>query len=148
MSTEWQPNLDMVKGPLKVVIDTNVLVSGIVFEGKPHRIIRDLVDRRIHAVGSRFLLAELAEVLTKKMNYSSAEINRLIEKLEELIDLVHPEEIITVCRDPADNWVLEAAVAGNCDFIITGDRDLLTLKKYRSIQILTPAEFIAEIETN
>lgn len=71
------------------------------------------------------------------MNYSPAEINRLTEKLEE-----------KVCRDPADNRVLEAAIAGNCEFIITGDKDLLILKKYQTVRILTPSAFIADIEMN
>lgn len=138
----------MRKNLLRAVIDTNVLVSGIVFRGKPHRILQALIDQRIQAATSRFLLAELAEILSKKMNYSAAEINRLIEKLEELTEIVHPEEIIKVCRDPSDNRVLEAAVAGNCEFIITGDKDLLILKKYQTVRILTPSEFIAGIEMN
>lgn len=135
----------MAKSLLRVVIDTNVLVSGIIFRGKPHQILQTVIDRRIQAVSSKTLLAELTEILTKKIDYSPDKIRQITDQLEDLIEIVQPDEVIRVCRDPNDNRVLEAAVAGKCDFIVTGDRDLLVLKKYKNIRILTPAEFVGYI---
>lgn len=133
----------MAKSPFRVVADTNVLVSGIVFRGNPHQILQAVIDRRIQAISSKALLAELTEVLSKKMDYPPDKIRQITDQLEDLIEIVQPDKIIKVCRDPNDNLVLEAAVAGNCEFIITGDKDLLILKKYQTVRILTPSEFIA-----
>jgi len=135
----------MAKSLFRLVVDTNVLVSGIVFRGKPHQILQAVIDRKIQAVSSRVLLAELIEVLSKKMNYSADKIRQITEQLEDLIEIVQPDKIIKVCRDYNDNRVLEAAAAGKCDFIVTGDKDLLILKKYKTVRILTPAEFIGYI---
>jgi len=58
------------------------------------------------------------------------------------IGMVKTKEEITVCRDPKDNMILELAVAGQADYIVTGDKDLLALNPFRKIQIVTPAEFL------
>lgn len=135
----------MAKSLLRVVVDTNVLVSGIVFRGNPHQILQAVIDRRIQAISSKTLLAELTEILSKKMDYSPDKIRQITDQLEDLIEIVQPEKIIEVCRDTDDNRVLEAAAAGKSDFIVTGDKDLLVLKKYKTIRILTPAEFVDHI---
>jgi len=138
----------MARNPLRVVIDTNVLVSGIVFKGNPRQVLQTVISRRIQAVSSRPLLAELAEVLGKKLKFSSPKIKQITDRLAELLEIVQPRKSIQVCRDPDDNRVLEAAFAGDCDYLITGDKDLLVLKKYRSIRILTPSEFIGLLGIN
>ena len=138
----------MARNPLRVVIDTNVLVSGIVFKGNPRQVLQTVISRRIQAVSSRPLLAELAEVLGKKLKFSSPKIKQITDRFAELLEIVQPRKSIQVCRDPDDNRVLEAAFAGDCDYLITGDKDLLVLKKYRSIRILTPSEFIGLLGIN
>lgn len=138
----------MAKDPLRVVVDTNILVSGIVFRGNPHLILKAVINRQIQAVYSRPLLAELTEVLAKKLKFSSVEITKITDQLEELTEIVQPRKSIRICRDETDNQVLEAAAAGKCDYLITGDKDLLVLKKYRSIRILTPSEFVGLLGIN
>ena len=129
----------------RVVVDTNVLFSGTVFSGKPNLIIRCILLEQITAISSPILLAELAEVLRKKADYPKERMIQIIGRLEELCVIVHPSKNIQACRDPKDNWVLEAAVEGDCVYIITGDKDLLDLKKYKNILILTPSEFLTHL---
>lgn len=136
----------MVRKPLRIVVDTNVLVSGIVFGGIPSQILQSILLEQIQAVSSRVLLAELAEVLTKKIKYTAKRIEQVIDQLGGLVEIVQPGKIIKVCRDPEDNRVLEAAVAGDCGYVVTGDKDLLVLKKYKSVRILTPVELVDQLE--
>ena len=136
----------MARKPLRVVVDTNVLVSAIGFGGKPRQIWQGVVEGEVEAVTSASLLAELGGVLRKKMRYSPARVNQVMGQLAEVVEIVHPVQVVDVCRDPEDNRVLEAAVEADCDYVVTGDKDLLTLRRYKSVQILTPAEFIDRLQ--
>lgn len=138
-------NLGMDQKPHRVVVDTNVFFSGIAFGGKPNLIIKRVLLEQVITFSSPVLLAELAEILSKKAGYPNKRIDQIINQLKEVCVIVQPIKSIQVCRDPKDNWVLEAAVEGSCDYVITGDRDLLDLKKYKNIFILTPSDFLARI---
>ena len=131
----------MVKKVAKVVLDTNVLISGVVFAGKPKELLELAKIKEIQGVISPILLAELGEVLSKKFAYPKTRVLQLENKLKKVFLVVHPTKLIRVVRDDDDNRVLEAAVAGKCEYVITGDEDLLSLKKYKNIKILTPTEF-------
>ena len=131
----------------RIVVDTNVWVLGIVFGGKPKQILRNIIDGQIQVVSSKALLAELAEVLSKKVKYTSEKVEQIAEQLEELVEIVQPRETIEACRDPGDNRVLEAAIEGKCRYVISGDKDLLALKKYKSVRILTPVEFVTYMDS-
>lgn len=133
---------------MKAVLDTNVLFSGFIFKGKPGAILNAAKVREFVAVSSPILVEELLETLRKKTSATEEKLILFQKKLEKFIELVYPREEIDVCRDPNDNRVLEAAVEGECDYIITGDRDLLSLKKYQKILILTPAEFLQKLNSD
>ena len=137
-------SLDMVKRPLKVVLDTNILVSAIVFGGKPRQILSLVLEQKIQAIISPVLLTELVEILTKKFLMSSNDL-RLIEKqIRDKFTIVQPKKIIKVLKDEPDNRVLEAALTGNCQCIITGDRELLVLSVFKEIKIVTAGQFLEE----
>lgn len=133
----------MVKKVARVVLDTNILISGVVFGGKPREILEMAKTRVIQGVISQILLAELGEVLSKKFDYPESRILQINRKMKKIFNVVYPVESINIVRDDDDNRVLEAAVAGGCDYIVTGDEDLLILKKFKNIKILTPAEFVS-----
>jgi uncharacterized protein len=132
--------------PLIVVLDTNVLISSIVFGGKPRQIIKLLQENKIIAVTTTILIAELLEILTKKFQFIPAKIALVQELIKENFTLVHPTKAIHVVRDNDDNRVLEAAIEGNCNYIITGDKDLLDLRTFKNISILKPEEFLSNIQ--
>lgn len=130
---------------IKVVLDTNIIVSGILFGGKPKDILELVYSEKIIAVTSQFLLTELQEVLLKKFKFTKEAILDITGKIKEVYYFVLPNKIIHVLKDNPDNRVLEAAVEGNCSFIITGDRALLKLKTFKKIKIVTPNQFLSSI---
>ena len=139
-------NSGMVENPVKVVLDTNILLSAIGFGGKPAEILSLVLKERITAVTSPILLAELEEALRKVLPLSKNDIELILDEIDDEFETVLPRFSIKTSRDEDDNRVLEAAVEGNCEYIITGDKDLLTLKKYKNIKILTAEQFLLEIK--
>lgn len=131
----------MQRTPVRAVIDTNVLISAILFGGKPKKIIESIQKGTIIAVTSSTLISELLEILVKKFHFEPQKILLIEELIKENFILVHPTEILQVVRDKDDNRVLEAAIAGRCQYIITGDKDLLDLKIYKKITILNPEDY-------
>jgi uncharacterized protein len=133
---------------MRVVLDTNVVVSGLLFGGVPLKIVRSALCKEFTYVTSVPLLEEMQTVLAyKKFGLSSEEIRDLTGPLVEAAEFaVSTEEISVIERCPADNRVLECAVAGRCAAIVTGDkRDLIRLGVFRGIPILSPRAFLDSI---
>lgn len=126
----------------RVVVDANVVISSAVFGGKPRELLRNIIRKRITVYTSLQINAEILGVLRKKFNFSEEKIKKLEKQGMAEFIIVYPLKQISAVRDKDDNKVLEAAVEGKCDLVITGDRDLLTLKKYKNIKIVTPSEFL------
>jgi putative PIN family toxin of toxin-antitoxin system len=132
------------KSKPKVVIDTNVFVSGLTFKGKPREVL-DLVWRGdIEACISSFILKELEETLKKDFGWNRDQIKHTIEKIKDKTTLVHPRNKVSVIKEKdVDNRILECAVEGRVQYLISGDRKhLLPLKEYQRTKILSPAEFL------
>lgn len=127
---------------IRAVIDTNVLISALVFGGKPRAILNQVIWKEIVGITSPFLLGELTEILAKKFEFPPNKIQLVERKIKRSFKVVYPKETLNVAKHAADNHVLETAVEGNCQLIITGDKHLLGLKSYRKIEILTPDKFL------
>jgi putative PIN family toxin of toxin-antitoxin system len=130
---------------LRVVLDTNVLVSGLAYPGSiPGHIVGVWRQGGMDVVLSRYILDEIAKVLPRlsRIQLNDSEIRDLVDSLMFLADIVEPDaEQEPTLRDPADQQVLGTLRASRADYLITGDRDLLVLTgKY---PIVTPAEFWA-----
>jgi putative PIN family toxin of toxin-antitoxin system len=128
----------------KVVIDTNVFVSGLTFKGKPREVL-DLVWRGdIEACISLFILRELEETLKKDFGWNSDQVKHTIEKIKVNTILVHPKNKVSVIKEKDDdNRILECAIEARVPYLISGDRKhLLPLKEYQGTKILSPAEFL------
>ncbi len=133
----------MDENPKLVVLDTNILISAILYGGKPRDILSQVLSKEILAITSPILLAELVDVLAKKFTLAPDDILLIEEEVKNHFILVYPKKSIEVLKkDPPDNRVLEAAVEGHCGWIVTGDKELLNLKSFRSIKIVTASEFI------
>ena len=129
-----------------VVFDTNTLISGLLLPGsQPARAVKKGIHEGKIIVSSD-TLNELAEVLSRaKFNrYISLENRkeyfRYFARIVEKIEIIRR---INSCRDPKDNKFLEVAINGQAEIIITGDKDLLILHPYQSIQIITPAQYLS-----
>lgn len=129
---------------MRIVADTNVLVSALVFPGgTPDDVYRGVADAKVTLVISRPLLLELGRVLGDKFGWPAVATEDAIGELLKIGELVEPGEVIRdVDADPSDDRVLEAAAAGQVDAIVTGDRHLLRLGTWRDIAVLTPAVFL------
>jgi uncharacterized protein len=130
----------------RVVLDTNIIVSGFGWSGAPATILDAVTDDRLVLVTSAPLLAELRRVL------EYPRLANVIQGGAQLADLVAasgvvvvPNRVLTVVSDDDDNRVLEAAIEGAADYIVSGDADLLDLGSFQGIPIITPGEFAATV---
>ncbi len=136
----------MAKNPPRVLLDTNVLISAHVFGGKPQKIYDLVIEGKIIAITSPVLISELVETLAKKFNFETRRIDQFERIIKKNFKKVHPSTTLNITEDKDDNRVLEAAIEGRCQYIVTGDKELLELGEYKKISILTPAEFLERMQ--
>ena len=131
----------------KVVLDTNVLISGIAFGGKPRKIMANIVTGRLRLALSEKILEELVGVLEgPKFRYPQKLVHGIADELRSIAKIVNPSrQINIIVSDPDDNIILECATAAGVDYIISGDRDILDLGVFENIPIVTPAKFVDEV---
>ena len=127
---------------MNLVLDTNVLIAAFISQGSCHTLVERCLT--IHScITSEFILNELREKLTEKFKYSdkdAAAVETLLRSKMQVVEVAPLEK--NICRDPDDDQVLGTAVSGKATCIVTGDKDLLTLKKFGTIDILSPSEFM------
>jgi putative PIN family toxin of toxin-antitoxin system len=128
---------------MRVVTDTNVFISALMFGGLPGILLDLALRRRFTLVTSKALLDELNEKLRGKFAVSESDALAIRAKLEGNATLADPDfELNAVPEDPDDNRVLECAVAGKADFIVSGDRHLLQIRSYDGIAIVRVRQFL------
>ena len=130
---------------MRAVLDTNVLISSVISTGTPHNVVVAGFQGEYQIVVSVATLTEFRETLLKypdRFHMNEEEIQREVETIRYFAEFVKPEEDINaVDDDPDDDKFLEAAVAGNVDYLVSGDQHLLDLNSFRGINIVTPREF-------
>ncbi|HCG77129.1 MAG: putative toxin-antitoxin system toxin component, PIN family [bacterium (Candidatus Ratteibacteria) CG_4_10_14_3_um_filter_41_18] len=128
---------------VKVVLDTNIIISGLIFQGKQRQVLNLFYKGSITVCISSPILKELSGVLYKKFNWDRKRIHNIIVKIGNKAILVNPREKISAVKEDADNRILECALESHCQFILSGDKKhLLPLKQYKGIRILSTAEFL------
>ena len=133
---------------IRTVIDTNVIVSAILFGGIPGELISLWKSGHIQPLASRDIIDEYIKVLTyPKFDLSEKEINYILynEILSYFEIITHKPGQIIIHKDPSDDKFLHCAKAGKASVIITGDRHLLSLKSYGKVIILTPSQFLEKL---
>lgn len=128
----------------RVVLDTNIYISGFLFDGPQRRILEQALIRRFQVFISDNIMSEIREVLSRpKFGLSTAQIHRMMSEIENLNELTESNDMLTdVCRDRDDHMIIECAVASGADYIVSGDNDLLTLGCYEVIKIVNSAKFL------
>lgn len=130
---------------MRLVFDSNVLISALLFEhSTPGQAFYGGI-RRSQVLVSDATYAEISQTLDQPRfdrYVSSDDRNRFLVMLLHVAALVEIQEPIQACRDSKDDKFLEVAVSGGASHIVTGDQDLLVLNPYRGISIVTPAEFL------
>ena len=133
---------------LRVVLDTNVLISAILFGGKPREILEKAIRGEIRLCLSEPILEELKGVLRRsKFDYSPEMIQFILTELMSIADFVNPSETLNVVlQDPEDNRILECAVEAKANYIISGDLHLLKLSRYLDIEVLHVVAFLERLQ--
>jgi len=127
---------------VRIVFDTNVLVAAFTSLGLCHQAY-EYALARTDIVTARRLLDELHDTLTGKMKIDPSLADEILAELANELEIVEPVPLLkSICRDEDDDWVLATALAGHSDIIVTGDKDLLVLKQFQGIKILSPRQFV------
>ena len=128
---------------MKVVFDTNIFISAFVFPGSTaEQALHRIIHEQDQLIISRTIIDELLTVLAGKFGRDREELARVAVFLAEIGQVVKTGRKLNVLADTADNRILECAVAGKADMIITGDREFLKQKNYKGIKILKLRDYI------
>ena len=122
---------------MKVVFDTNVLVSALVFPGgRGEAALQRMLEEKDELLLSKPILDELLGVLGRKFSRDAEALSHVAVFLSELSLSVKPRQRLHVVKDEPDNRILECAIAGHANVIVTGDRAMLALREYRGVRIV------------
>jgi len=138
-----------MRSEVRVVADTNILVSVLLFGGHPEQVFLAGLRGEIQLLTSLFLLKELEKVLKEKFKLNIHLVREIIEEVRGIAEIVEVSSHVKAIPYPdEDNRVLECAVDGRADFIVTGDtKHILPLKEYGGIRILSASEFLKHLPT-
>lgn len=131
---------------MRVVLDTNIYLSGLLFpEGFPAKILQLARARKIRVYCSKFIIDELKKNLIVKFNYSEVVAEKFIEEILKFVRIVRPQVKIQIVKEKDDdNRILEAACVVKADYLVSGDKKhILPLKKFRGVRIISAREFIS-----
>lgn len=131
---------------MKVVFDTNILVSALVFPGGRADIaLRRIIEERDQLLLSKPILDELLGILARKFSRDTEELAHVAVFLSDLSIVVKPRRKLAVLADEPDNRILECAVTGGADAIVTADKALLELKTFRKVKLLSLRVYLEEV---
>ena len=127
---------------IRAALDTNIIVSAFNFGGICGQIIDRFEAEEFVVCISEAMADEVRRVLIEYFDWSPLDVAEVLNPLVSAAEMIIPKERIQACDDPDDDMVLECAVEAKADFIVSGDDDLLRMKKFRGILILTPRVFL------
>lgn len=128
---------------MRVVLDTNVLVSALTLPGgRGDAALRRIVSGEDALAISRPIVDELLSVLARKFSYDREALSRVAVFLADLGEVVEPRQSFRVLTDELDNRILECAHAAGADLIVTGDRAMLAQEEFRQIRIVSLREYL------
>lgn len=123
---------------LRVVFDSNVYISALLFDGPPRQILELALKRRVTLIASDDIINETAGKLREKFSWPDHRLQQFVRQISKLAEIYDPKATLSIVDDEPDNRVLECAVAGQAHLIISGDNHLLRLKSYENIPIKKP----------
>ena len=128
---------------MKAVFDTNVFLSSFLTEGVCAKLLLRARRKQFILITCPFILQEVQNILKRKFSATRGEIQSTMKLISEAAQtVIHPNVSVDgVCRDPDDDNILACVLEANADFLVTGDEDLLTLKKFHKASIISPRNF-------
>ncbi len=131
---------------MKAVFDTNIFISALAIPGgQAERAIDLVIDGRVELFISKAIIHEVLGVLAEKFSRDADQISRTAVFLSEIAELVAPRRKLAILNDEPDNRILECAVTGGANIIVTGDKAMLNLKRFAEIRIITLRQFLDEV---
>lgn len=131
----------------RIVVDSNIVISGFLFGGTPARVLRAIVEGKARCFTSLPILDEVRGVLQRpKFGLAPEQVLSFVEEFRLLCEVVAPRAVVhMIGEDPADDRILECAIEARAEAVVSGDSHLLKLREWRSIGILSPTDFMKEI---
>lgn len=128
---------------MRIVLDTNVYIGAALQGELTEDILEEILENpEITLISSEEIFLEIAQKLQKKFHWSTDKLELFLGRIRKISELVEPvEKVNVIIRDPDDNKILECALDGEADLIVTADQDLIKLKQYRGIGIIHPKTF-------
>ena len=128
---------------MRIVVDTNVVISGTFFRGNPRRVLEAIIKSEVDAYATLEIIDEYQSIVNRIIyrgegSFDSSGFIRFIADL----NLIETSTEVSVCRDPDDNKFISCAIDADAHFIVSGDKDLLDLKQYEGIRMITAADFV------
>ncbi len=136
------------KGVIRAVLDTNVVVSALLFEGQASRLVPFWQQRRFLPIISKPILQEYLRVFAyPKFHLTAIEVRLVLEEILPFVEVATPrKKVQATLRDPTDQPFLECAISGKARYLVSGDDDLLSVKLFQNVRLVSVAEFLAILE--
>jgi uncharacterized protein len=126
---------------MRILVDTNVVVSGLIAKGACFEILEDLVYSHTPII-TPYILTECQEVLLHKFHLSSATVKALLSVLDRhFVKGNSSTDLRKVCRDPKDDQILADALFNQVEGVLSGDKDLLSIERYEGVRIISPQDY-------
>ena len=126
----------------RVVLDTNVIISALLFGGVPEKTLLKVIAGEHSSLSSAYIIEETSRILRTKFAVRPDTL-KLLEKFLSSSEIQYFQPFLSIIQDEPDNRIIETAVIGKADYIVTGDKPLLKAGEYQKIKIITPADFMS-----
>lgn len=127
---------------MRIVVDTNVIISGVFFGGAPGEVLKAIVSNKVTACASKQIVEEYIEIVNEMISRKQGKLNSdILLMLIESLEMIKPKIHVKISRDPDDDKFIECAKDADALYIVSGDKDLLVIKQYENIKIITAKEF-------
>ena len=135
---------------IRIVLDTNVIISALLFGGNPRKILEYVLAEKIHLLLSPEILKETKGVLSRpKFKLKKSVLQSMVNEIEFLAEIIFPiEKFKVVKEDPDDDMLFDCALAGNSKYIISGNDHVVKVKIFNGVEVLSPAEFLSKVVKN
>jgi len=131
---------------MRIVVDINVIASAVYFGGKPYDLLKLIMEEKVSAIASKEIVDEYEEILAR-LQHKFPKLSKSIpfQEIVGKLTVIKVSSDIRICRDSEDDKFISCAVDGRCIYIVSGDNDLLSLKDYDGIEIITVAQFFERL---
>lgn len=128
---------------MRVVFDTNIFISGLVIPGSlAEKAIFKIIEGKDSLLISKDIINEVLSVLSSKFERDREALSHVAVTLTEIAELVKPSKRVKIFKDEPDNRILECAISGKADFLVTGDKEMLQLREYKGVKIISLKEYL------